>query len=126
MSDETSEDMIDAWGETWDPEDWVGLGPAPTVKANDPRPPLTARQAAVVAAIHGLTAARQVPPSRREVTSAVGCTSPNSLTYHFEALVRKGYLRQPKPLLQRDLVLLPPPGAETRAHPPRDESPIPA
>jgi hypothetical protein len=108
----TEEDMTDEWGETWSEDDRVGLGPAPTVLPNDPRTPLTGRQAVIVAAIHGLSAARGVPPTRREVAYAAGVRSVNGIQGHVQALARKGYLRRPGGHTTRELVLLPPPGKE--------------
>lgn len=104
-----TEDMTDAWGETWSEDDRVGLGPAPTVTSDDLRPVLTGRQAMVVAAIHGLTIARGVAPTLRDVSEATGIKNRNGVWCHVAPLVRKGYLRRPRPLLSRDLVLLPPP-----------------
>lgn len=107
MSTET-EDMTDAWGQTWDADDRVALGPAPTAKTDDGRKPLAPRQAVVVAAIHGLTAANGIPPTVRELTEAMNIRSPHGVHCHFAALVRKGYLRKPRYGVSRDLVLLPP------------------
>ena len=109
-----AEDMTDAWGEVWSEDDRVALGPAPTAAMDDPRPALTERQAMMVAAIHGLTAATGVAPTLKELCVATGIKNKSGVSCHYRFLIRKGYLRQPRPLLSRDLVLLPPPRKEPR------------
>lgn len=107
MNDATTEDMADAWGDEWGLDDRVGLGPAPTVALDDARSPLAPRQAAVVAAIHGLASARGIPPTFREVADAMGMRSQNAVRNHVAAIASKRYLRRPRKALSRDLVLLP-------------------
>jgi repressor LexA len=68
--------------------------------------PLTARQAEVLGAIRGLTAARGFPPSVRELMDALGIRSTNGVTDHLRALARKGVLRL-TPKVARGIALLP-------------------
>ena len=58
------------------------------------RPPLTARQSEVLAAIASSIADRGYPPSIRELAGLVGLSVefPNGITGHVRALIRKGYV----------------------------------
>jgi SOS-response transcriptional repressor LexA len=69
----------------------IGDATAPTVSREGP--PLTDRQAKILAIIADSILLRGIPPTRREVMATLGYNNPNTVAAHVKALERKGYVR---------------------------------
>lgn len=70
------------------------------------RPPLTDRQAELLAMIRDHIAAHGYAPSFAELRDGMGVCSPASITRWVQVLVRKGYLKQ-EPKIARGLTVIP-------------------
>jgi repressor LexA len=57
---------------------------------------LTDQQARVLAFIKTYIAKNGFPPSVRDIGKGMGITSPNGVTCHMKALIRKGHLKRVK------------------------------
>lgn len=69
------------------------------------RPPLAPRSRAVLEAIRSAIERQGYPPTLREIGATVGLSSPSSVTFQLDTLVRKGYIRR-DPGAMRAIVLL--------------------
>jgi len=79
---------------TWHGLTRIGLGPTPTIKPHgETRPPLTDRQAEVVAFIHDHYVELGYSPSLRDIIAEFGFSSTNAVVCHLKAIRKKGYLR---------------------------------
>lgn len=62
--------------------------------SDNPQPPLTDRQKAILAHLNRSVDERGYPPSVREIGEAVGLTSPSSVSHQLKVLQRLGYIRR--------------------------------
>lgn len=63
-----------------------------TVQIYSMNEPLSERQKDVLAMIRASIAERGYPPTRSEISAALGASSPNAAEQHLRALARKGYI----------------------------------
>lgn len=85
---------------------------APRGALADPRPALTARQAALLELVRASVRERGYPPTLRELGRELAIRSTNGVSDHLRALARKGYLRVTDSAA-RGIRLLPPPTGST-------------
>jgi hypothetical protein len=77
-----------------DPAEWPAWTDDAVWNPSEMVRPLTPRQAEVYALILELTRERGMPPTTRELSSAMGCASPNAVQCHLAYLRDKGWLKE--------------------------------
>jgi hypothetical protein len=80
----------------------AALNPPPV---DDNRPPLTVAQDRMLDFIRSFRDSHGIPPTTREIGTALGITSPNGVRGHLMALQKKGYLKS-TPLKSRTLAVV--------------------